>query len=143
MAIEYRSPRGASDPFVHYRRRFKDRAALFSDCELLVLEHDEQIIGCVAVAIKSTQVARQPCVIGYVFDLRVDVAYRRQGLGTFLVQKAEENALSRGAVGLYGLIVSVNLPSLKLFEQSDYKRIRQVMYLEYTPAALDIPLIAP
>src|ERR1700690_2405957 len=90
MAIEYRSPRGASDPFVHYRRRFADRAALFAECQLFVLEIDRRIAGCGAVALKSTQVSREPVMLGYVFDLRIDVDMRRQGLGKRLVRHVEE-----------------------------------------------------
>ncbi len=143
MAIEYRSPRGASDPFVHYRRRFADRAALFADCQLFVLEVDGRVAGCVAVALKPTQVSREPAILGYIFDLRVDTDVRRQGLGKMLVRHVEEYALSRSAVGMYGLIVSVNLPSLRLFEQQGYTRIRQALYLEYLPQALDAPTVMP
>src|SRR5579863_3753866 len=120
MAIEYRSPRGASDPFVHYRRRFADRAALFADCRLFVLEIDGRVAGCVAIALKSTQVSRESVMLGYIFDLRVDVDVRRQGFGKLLLRYAEEFAYSSGAVGTYGLIVSVNLPSLRLFDQQGY-----------------------
>jgi ribosomal protein S18 acetylase RimI-like enzyme len=143
MAIEYRSPRGASDPFVHYRRRFADRAALFADCQLFVLEIDGRVAGCAAVALKSTQVNREPVTLGYIFDLRVDVDLRRQGLGKLLVRHVEEYAFSRGAIGMYGLVVSVNLASLRLFEQQGYTRIRQALYLEYPPQALDTPTVMP
>ncbi len=143
MAIEYRSPRGASDPFVHYRRRFADRAALFADCQLFVLEHEERVAGCVAVALKYTQINRDPVTLGYIFDLRVDTDLRRQGLGKLLVKCVEDYALSRGAIGMYGLIVSVNLPSLRLFEQQGYMRIRQALYLEYPPQAVESPSAMP
>jgi len=143
MAIEYRSPRGASDPFVHYRRRFVDRASLFADHQLFVLEVDGRVAGCVAIALKLTQVSREPITLGYIFDLRVDSDLRRQGLGTTLLRYVEDYAISRGAVGTYGLIVSVNLPSLRLFEQQGYGRIRQALYLEYPPQALEAPTIMP
>src|SRR5215472_8604456 len=99
MAIEYRSPRGASDPFVHYRRRFIDRAALFADCQLFVLELGERVAGCVGIALKFTQVSREPVTLGYIFDLRVDADLRRQGFGKVLLRYVEDYAISRGAVG--------------------------------------------
>lgn len=133
MTIEYRSPRGSTSPFVHYRRRFCDRAAIFPDHQLFVSEHDRVIIGCIAIAIKQVQISGQFFVVGYLFDLRVDPDYRRQGLGGTLIQFAEDYLIQRGAVGAYGDIVSVNLPSLKLFENYGYQRIRQLLYLEYLP----------
>jgi ribosomal protein S18 acetylase RimI-like enzyme len=143
MAIEYRSPRGASDPFVHYRHRFADRAALFDNAMLWVLEIEGVIAGCIGVALKTTQVNLEPVTLAYLFDLRVDPDYRRQGLAQALTHHAEDYAYSQGALGAYGLIVSVNLPSLKLFEQIGYQRIRQVLYLIYPPAALDNPPLVP
>ena len=143
MAIEYRSPRGASNPFVHYRRLFADRAALFADSQLFVLELDGRIAGCIGIALKFTQVSREPVTLGYIFDLRVDTDLRRNGLGTALLRYAEDFAVSRGAVGTYGLIVSVNLASLRLFEQQGYTRIRQALYLEYPPQALERQPILP
>jgi len=144
MAIEYQSPRGASDPFVHYRKHFIDRARLFSQHELLVLASaQDEAIGCVGIAFKQTQVARESVTLAYLFDLRIAPAYRRQGLGSFLVAQAEAYAWEHGALGAYGLIVSVNLASLRLFDKHGYTRIRQVLYLEYPPMQMDMPPALP
>ncbi len=141
MAIEYRSPRGASAPFVHYRRCFSDRAAIFPDHQLFVAETDQTVIGCIAVAVKQVQIGGAFHLIGYIFDLRVDPDYRRNGLGTVLVQHVENYLFERGAVGAYGDIVSVNVASLKLFEALGYQRIRQLLYLEYPPISYWTPNI--
>ncbi len=136
MAIEYRSPRGASAPFVHYRRHFADRAALFSDWQIFVIEDTDGVLaGCIGIVLKQVQVSGMMVPLGYLFDLRVDPSYRRQGLGVALVHYAESYLIERGAVGAYGQIVTVNLPSLKLFDGLGYQRIRQLLYLEYLPAA--------
>ena len=143
MAIEYRSPRGASNPFVHYRRRFVDRTALFDNAQLWVLDIDGEVAGCIAIALKQTQVNREPVTLAYLFDLRVDPIHRRKGYGQLLTRHAEKYAYSQGALGVYGLIVSVNLPSIKLLELLGYQRIRQVLYLVYPPAVLNSPPAVP
>ena len=143
MAIEYRSPRGAADAFVHYRHRFSDRVALYDNAMLWVLDMDGVVAGCIGVALKATQVSGEVVTLAYLFDLRVDVTYRRQGCGQILTHFAEEYAYTQGAVGAYGLIISVNLPSMTLFEQLGYERIRQVLHLSYPPFALDTPLLVP
>ena len=51
MAIEYRSPRGAADAFVHYRHRFSDRVALYDNAMLWVLDMDGVVAGCIGVAL--------------------------------------------------------------------------------------------
>ncbi len=135
MAIEYRSPRGASNPFVHWRRRFADRARLFADHQIFVLDDDGIVAGCVAIAVKQVMVSGGWLPLGYLFDLRIDPVYRRFGWGTVLTDYIESYAIDRGIVGVYGQIVTVNLPSLTLFDQRGYQRIRQLLYLEYPPAA--------
>jgi GNAT superfamily N-acetyltransferase len=139
MNIEYRSPRGAASPFVHYRRRFADRAAMFPDAQLFVLEVESMVQGCIALALKQVQVAGAFYPLGYLFDLRVSPELRRGGYGTALVQYIEEYAVSRGALAVYGDVVTTNLPSVALLEKNSYARIRQLLYLEYQP----IPACAP
>ncbi len=105
-----------------------------------MLQVDAQIvIGCVGVAVKQMQISREVFPIGYTFDLRVDPGYRRRGLGIALLNHVENYLIERGVLGVYGQIVSVNLPSLRLFDQQGYTRIRQVLYLEYPPSSRDPP----
>jgi GNAT superfamily N-acetyltransferase len=116
---------------------------LFNQSSLWVLDIDDQVAGCIGIALKQTQVSLQPVTLAYLFDLRVDPVYRRSGYGQMLSRFAEEYAYSQGALGAYGLIISVNLPSIKLFEQLGYAKIRQVLYLVYPPATLDNPPVVP
>ncbi len=144
MALERLSPRGLPDPFVHYRRRFIDRAALFPDHQMLIAEHDGQIVGCIAIAVKRTQVGGQPVSLGYVFDLRTHPRVRRRGIGTALVEAVDEYLVGRRVDGVYALIVSTNIPSLRLFGKLGYARLRQLIMLSYQPyPAVDFPEYMP
>ncbi|MGQ9849315.1 MAG: GNAT family N-acetyltransferase [Aggregatilineaceae bacterium] len=133
MALERLSPRGLPAPFVHYRRRFIDRAALFADHVLLVAENDGEVIGCVAAGLKRTHIGGEPVSLGYVFDVRTHPARRRQGLGTALVSTMDDYLRELGMDGVYGHIVASNVPSLRLFAKLGYERLRQLILLTYQP----------
>ncbi|MBN1679672.1 MAG: GNAT family N-acetyltransferase [Anaerolineae bacterium] len=140
MVLERLCPRGLPEPFVHYRRRFIDRAALFSDHQLLVVEEDNQIIGTGAVCIKRTQIGDEPVSLGYVFDIRTDPHIRRQGVGCAILNAIEDYLIGRGVDGVYAHVLTSNIPSLKLFEKTGYQRLRQIMMLTYQPyPAFDVP----
>lgn len=133
MMLERLSPRGLPQPFVHYRRRFVDRAALFADHVVLVAENDGQVIGCVAAGLKRTHIGSEPVSLGYVFDVRTHPARRRQGLGTALVTAMDDYLREVGIDGVYGHIVASNVPSLRLFAKLGYERLRQLIMLFYQP----------
>ncbi|MBN1965395.1 MAG: GNAT family N-acetyltransferase [Anaerolineae bacterium] len=133
MELERLSPRGLPEPFVHYRRRFIDRAAIFADHEMLVAENDGTVIGGVGLCVKHTHIGGQPVTLGYVFDVRTHPQMRRRGLGTALLEAVDAYLIERGVDGAYGHIVTSNVASLRLFEKLDYQRMRQVMLLTYQP----------
>lgn len=144
MMLERLSPRGLPEPFVHYRRRFIDRAALFSDHQMLVAEHEGQVIGCTAIAVKRTHIGGKPVSVGYVFDLRAHPDVRRQGIGTALVEAVDDYLIGRRVDGVYALIVSSNVASLRLFDKMGYDRIRQLIMLSFQPyPAFDFPEYMP
>ncbi len=140
MILERLSPRGLPEPFVHYRRRFIDRAALFAEHHLLVAEDDGEVIGCVAVGLKQTHVGGRAVRLGYVFDARTHPAWRRRGVASALVAALDDSLRARGADGLYGHIVASNVASLHLFAKCGYQRLRQLILLTFQPVpAVTLP----
>lgn len=133
MHLERLSPRGLPEPFVHFRRRFIDRAALFPDHQLLVAEDAGQVVGCTAIAVKRTHIGGRPVSVGYIFDVRTHPEIRRRGLGTLLLQAAENYMKDRGLDGAYGHIVTSNVASLRLFGKLGYERTRQLILLTFQP----------
>jgi ribosomal protein S18 acetylase RimI-like enzyme len=144
MQLERLSPRALPEPFVHYRRRFIDRAALFTDHQLLVAEDQGDVIGCIGVGVKRTQVGGRPVSLGYVFDLRTHPRVRRHGVGTALTMALDAYLIGRNADGAYGHIVASNVPSLRLFAKLGYERLRQLILLTFHPyPAVDSPVWMP
>ncbi len=139
MALERLSPRGLPEPFVHYRRRFIDRAALFAEHHLLVAEEGGELIGCVAAGLKQTYVGGQAVRLGYVFDARTHPAWRRQGVASALLAALDGVLEECGADGVYGHVVASNLPSLRLFAKLGYRRLRQLILLTFQP----VPVVTP
>lgn len=139
MAIEYRSPRGVASPFVHYRRRFVDRTAIYPDAQLFVLEQEGIVSGCIGIAFKTVLISSVPCRVGYAFDLRVLPELRRTGQGEYLMRHVLDYARQQGALGVYGEVVSTNAASLGLLEKIGFQRIRQVLMLEYLPIPKCVP----
>ena len=133
MDLERQSPRGLPEPFVHYRRRFIDRAALFPDHRLLVAEHDGAIAGTAAVIVKRTRIGGEPVSLGYVFDVRAAPALRRRGIGQSLLAAIDEVLIARGVDGVYAHIVASNMPSLKLFAKLGYQTQRPIVLLIFQP----------
>ncbi len=140
MALERLSPRGLPEPFVHYRRRFIDRAALFPDHQMVIAEENRQVVGCAAVCVKRTHVGARPVSLGYVFDVRTHPSMRRRGLGTALVTAVSDYLIGRAVDGVYAHIVTSNIPSLRLFAGLGYERVRQILMLTFQPyPAFDVP----
>ncbi len=140
MVLERLSPRGLPEPFVHYRRRFIDRAALFSDHQLLVAEHEHQVVGCVALAVKRTHIGGRPVSVGYIFDVRTHPDVRRRGVGSALLEAVDIYLIGREVDGAYGHIEAGNVASLRLFDKFGYERTRQLLMLFYHPyPMIDFP----
>jgi ribosomal protein S18 acetylase RimI-like enzyme len=137
MHLERQCPRGEPSPFVHYRRRFVDRAAIFKEYCLLLVEEDSEIIACAAAAIKDTHIKRQPVRLAYIFDVRVAPKMRRQGLAFTLLTHLEQELLTTFQCdGAYAHIVATNQPSIRLFDALGYHRRRQLRLLSYLPYPL-------
>lgn len=136
MALERQCPRGAPTPFVHFRHRFAERAEIFGQWRLLVIEARGALVAAAAAAIKATQVRGEPRPLGYIFDVRVAPDYRRHGLAKTLIEHLEADLLAAGCVGAYAHIVATNRPSTTLFATLGYERSRQIRYLTFPPTPL-------
>lgn len=139
MELERQSPRGFPKPFVHFRRRFIDRAHLYATNYTLVAETDGQIVGVTSIIVKDTLIGGQRLKVAYSFDTRVHPKYRRNGIGHAMVEEKLKWAQAEGAVGVYSLIVSTNNASLGMVDKSGYQKVRLILYLQYQPYPLIIP----
>lgn len=139
MELERLSPRGEPRPFVHFRRRFIDRAAMYDNYYLFVAEEDHRPIGVTSITIKDTWIGNEPVRIAYSFDTRVHPNYRRIGVANAM-QEAKLNFLfQEGIHGMYAYVVATNYPALNMLEKIGHHRARLVLHLTYSPYPLIIP----
>lgn len=71
---------------------FNSKACQFSSHIILVCEDersDGAICGVISVAIKRLWAHGEEVLCGYLFDLRVDAAYCKRGIGSTLTREAE------------------------------------------------------
>lgn len=136
IALERQSPRGFPDPFVHFRRKFIDRANLYKNTLTLVAILDGQLVGVTSIITRNTYIGGEPAQIAYSFDTRVHPKHRRTGIGHAMVEEKLKWAKTQGALGVYSLIVTTNQASLGMVAKSGYQKIRLVLYFEFLPLPL-------
>jgi predicted N-acetyltransferase YhbS len=137
LELERQSPRGFPHPFVHFRRRFIDRANMYKNSFTLVAVADGgQIVGVTSIIVRKTLIGGEPMMIAYSFDTRVHPKHRRHGIGHALVEEKLKWAQTQGAIGVYSLIVTTNQASLGMVAKSGYQKIRLVLYFEFSPAPM-------
>lgn len=83
-------------------------------------EKDGAICGVIAVAIKRLRAHGEDVLCGYVFDLRVDSSYRRQGIGLKLANTAERRAAALGVNYMYLSVNGSNKVALRLYSRMGF-----------------------
>ncbi len=139
MELERLCPRGEPRPFVHFRRRFVDRANLFENPYTIVAEKDNRPVGVTSIAIKDTHIGGYPTRVSYSFDTRVHPQYRRMGIANAMQEEKLAFLRSQGVQGIYALVVATNHASMKMLEKVGFSKIRMILYLTFTPYPLIIP----
>jgi GNAT superfamily N-acetyltransferase len=140
LALERQSPRGFPHPFVHFRYRFIERAQLYPQHHTVVATVGGEVAGVSSIVIKQTYVGGEACLLAYSFDSRVHPRFRQQGIGHAMLGEKLAWAKAQGAEGVYSLIVATNKESLGMVQKSGYEKIRLVLYLQFQPYPLLMPL---
>lgn len=95
--------------FPGHPKGFAAKARLVDEYEIVVAEDTSlspsKVIAAAVVTITSVTYAGSPTKVGWLFDLRVDEDYQRQGLGRALSDEVEKRCLARG-VGMLHLTVN-------------------------------------
>ena len=90
-----------------------------ANCSLELICDKDQIIGYVLVLYhRGTHLAR-------LYSLAVDPAYRGHHLGSTLLRRAEERAVSRRCVFMRLEVHTNNTQAIRLYESHDYRRFGQ------------------
>jgi Acetyltransferase (GNAT) family. len=97
---------------------------LNSKKELFVLEEGSEILG--ACEVRKSESDSIIANIGMV----VSIHHRKKGLGTYLLSKAKEIAISWGKQPICSCEVG-NIGSLKSIQRSGFRSIHQMLYMEF------------
>lgn len=139
MELERLSPRGEPRPFVHFRRRFIDRAMLFEEPYIFIAEKDGVPVAVTSIAIKNTVIGGEAVRICYSFDTRVHPYYRRQGIANMLQEAKLHFLQTKGVHGIYALVVASNIASINMLQKVGFHKVRMILYLTYPPYPIIIP----
>ena len=140
---------------VHHDR-FDSKARQFSQHVLLVCVSggkgngsgngggNGNVCGVIAVALKRARVHGAERLCGFVFDLRVDEAYQRRGIGGRLARAAEARCAERGVGYLYLSVNNSNRGAQELYRRLGWNPasrrallMRPLLLAQQRPAAAD------
>lgn len=108
----------------HYSDFFFEELLRSSPEAFLVVQHGSQIVGYVMCRIEygfssfhRFGFARK----GHIVSVSILEQHRRKGLGTYLVQQANEGMKRRGCSEAYLEVRTSNQPAIKLYEELGFK----------------------
>jgi ribosomal protein S18 acetylase RimI-like enzyme len=114
------------------------RYKMYDNWNMFVAEEEEKIAGWIGLTVKPASEGNVK--YAYITEVMVHPAFRRTGVATQLMKKAEEKALEMGSSYNYAYVYESNNASRSLFGKMGYSSVREIK----TPAAptykkLDIP----
>ena len=142
---EYRSEDGrqVEECFIElqeFERRIEPRRAegksvakkylqhMFDKCaqtegQVFVLEVNDKVVGFVSVwaKVKVNGLVNEEAEVAYISDLIVGAAYRGQGWGRALLQRAEDYALAKGATMLGIGVLAENTQARRLYNDFGFR----------------------
>ncbi|MFX0085430.1 MAG: GNAT family N-acetyltransferase [Candidatus Hodarchaeota archaeon] len=115
LELVRKTPIKGTFTFINEKKRFLDRANLYSDNKCFVVELEGKIIGVCCAATKNTKINGKTRQIGYVFDMRVDPDYRGQRIATNLLLEIGGAMIAEGVDLFYVLIDDRNIITNNMF----------------------------
>jgi ribosomal protein S18 acetylase RimI-like enzyme len=92
------------------------------DVIVLVAERDGEVLGYTYAGVEGNDYMALRGPAGVVYDIVVDPAYRRQGVGRMLLDAALEALKARGAPRAVLSTAEQNTPAQHLFESAGFRR---------------------
>jgi len=87
---------------------------------IIVAELESQIVGWCSIS--PHRPGRKALAITAEISYYVDVNYRKNGIATFLIEKAIEAAKQNGIKNLYAILLDINLQSIKILERFKFEK---------------------
>jgi len=111
-------------PGIHVRRSDEQQELakkLQRDPDMfIVAEVNDQIIGSVLGGFDGRR--------GMVYHLAVDAAYRKQGLGSLLMNELEKKMRDKGCIRSYLLVTHDNLEAIRFYEDTGWEKMDLFIY---------------
>ncbi|WP_292391458.1 GNAT family N-acetyltransferase [Methanosarcina sp. UBA5] len=102
------------------------RYKMYKNWNMLVAEEEGKIAGWIGLTVKPTQASERNIKCGYITEVMVHPAFRRKGVATQLLKKAEEKALGMGSSYTYAYVYESNNASKSLFGKMGYSSVREI-----------------
>jgi len=131
LEIERLCPQGDGNSALGVDKKYIiTRYKMYDNWNVFVAEEDGKIAGWVGLTVKVNSAGNKK--YAYFIEVMVHPVFRRSGVATKLVKKAEEKALEMGSSYIYTYIYESNNASKSLFGKLGYSRRRDIK----TPAIL-------
>ncbi|MFN0071974.1 MAG: GNAT family N-acetyltransferase [Chloroflexota bacterium] len=127
QALQSRCPQGSSLVVTTVNTPdFFARIKAYPQYRVLVATDQARIVGSTAVGIRPAWLGEQQSRVGYVCQVFVDPAVRRQGIAGALISAAGEYLEDESVPLAYTLILDDNFASRRTFERQGYRHHRGV-----------------
>lgn len=119
-----------------------DELKAFLDSEtvkVFVAEKEIEVVGAILVTFRTIEESRwtKPYTIGFVEELSVREKAQRQGIGSLLIQKAENWVQSKGVEGLELHVWNLNERAIQFYESLGFTCLQRVMKLSRGKCHID------
>jgi ribosomal protein S18 acetylase RimI-like enzyme len=95
--------------------------------ELLVIDYNQQIIGCGYAQIRSAKPYQNHELFGYLGFMYVSPEFRGNGLNNLLLDDLKKWVLSQGITEIRLEVYSENEAAIRAYEKADFKQILTTM----------------
>lgn len=119
----------AGAALIQARRNFFARTNAYAVSRVIVAERDDSLIGVLCVALTRVRVAGEPCLAGYICNVRVEPTLQARGVGPVMMKAATRWLEERGARYVTGLIKTTNTPSMKMVTALGWETLARFDYL--------------
>ncbi|MBF4494413.1 GNAT family N-acetyltransferase [Flavobacterium sp. JLP] len=105
--------------------------------EVLVMDYDNQIIGCGYAQIRSAKAYEKHELFGYLGFMFVLPEFRGHGLNNVLLNELKKWVLSQGITEVRLEVYHDNDPAVRAYEKAGFKQILTTMRCEISPKNFD------
>ncbi|WP_316633933.1 GNAT family N-acetyltransferase [uncultured Flavobacterium sp.] len=100
------------------------------DTEILVIEENNEIIGCGYAQIRSAKAYQRHELFGYLGFMFVKPQFRGRGINNLLLNDLKKWVLSKGITEIRLEVYSDNEPAVKAYEKAGFQKILTTMRCE-------------